>query len=185
MVLEVMGRYAGWIALHAGLAGGADVILIPEIPFHWNKVYEHVLKRGKRGSRFSIIAVAEGAKPAEGDIVVKETDKKRTDPIRLGGIGEHVGKMIQDNTGLETRVAVLGHVQRGGSPTPHDRVLATRFGSMALQVATEGRFGHMVSLRGDEVTAVPVKEAILKLRTVPVDSQLILAARAVGTSFGD
>jgi 6-phosphofructokinase 1 len=185
MVLEVMGRYAGWIALHAGLAGGADVILIPEIPFQWSKVYEHVLKRGKRGSRFSIIAVAEGAKPSEGDIVVKETDKKRTDPIRLGGIGEYVGKMIQDNTGLETRVAVLGHVQRGGSPTPHDRVLATRFGSMALQIATEGRFGHMVSLRGDEVTAVPVKEAILKLRTVPIDSQLIVAARSVGTSFGD
>ncbi len=185
MIIELMGRYAGWIALSAGLAGGADVILIPEIPFNWNKVYEHVLKRGKRGSRFSIVAVAEGAKPAQGDIVVKETDKKRTDPIRLGGIGEYVGRMIQDNTGLETRVAVLGHVQRGGSPTAHDRVLATRFGSMALQIASEGRFGHMVSLRGTEVTAVPVKEAILQLRTVPPDSQLILAARAVGTSFGD
>ncbi|MEK6650713.1 MAG: 6-phosphofructokinase, partial [Bacteroidota bacterium] len=106
-------------------------------------------------------------------------------PIRLGGIGEYVARMIQDNTGLETRVAVLGHVQRGGSPTPYDRILATKFGSMALQIAAEGKFGHMVSLRGTEVVAVPVKEAILKLRTVPPDSQLILAARAVGTAFGD
>lgn len=184
MVIEVMGRYAGWIALGAGLAGGADVILIPEMPFSWEKVYEHVLKRGKMGSRFSIVCVAEGAKPADGDVVVKEHDKKRTDPLRLGGIGDLVGKKIGDETGLETRVTVLGHVQRGGSPTAFDRVLATKFGSVALQIASEGRFGHMVSLRGQDVTAVPVKEAILELRTVPADSQLITAAKAVGTSFG-
>ena len=185
MVVEVMGRYAGWIALGSGLAGGADVILIPEIPFQWNKVYEHVLRRNKHGSRFSIICVAEGAKPAQGDLVVKEQDKKRTDPLRLGGIGELVGKQITESIGLETRVVVLGHVQRGGSPTPYDRILASKFGSMALQLASEGKFGHMVSLRGNEVTSVPVKEAILKLRTVPPDSQIILAARAVGTCFGD
>jgi 6-phosphofructokinase 1 len=184
MVIEVMGRYAGWIALGSGLAGGADVILIPEMPFVWEKIYEHVLRRGKLGSRFSIVCVAEGAKPADGDLVVKEEDKKRTDPLRLGGIGELVGRKIEDETGLETRVTVLGHVQRGGSPTPFDRVLATKFGSMALQIASEGKFGHMVSLRGQDVTAVPVKDAILKLRTVPEDSQLIMAAKAVGTSFG-
>ena len=185
MVVEVMGRYAGWIALGSGVAGGADIVLIPEIPFRWEKVYESVLRRSKHGSRFSIICVAEGARPFEGDIVIKEQDKKRTDPIRLGGIGELVGKNIQEETGLETRVAVLGHVQRGGSPTPFDRILATKFGTMALKLASQGKFGHMVSLRGSEVVSVPVKEAILKLRTVPPDSELIITARAVGTSFGD
>ncbi len=185
MVVELMGRYAGWIALGSGLAGGADVILIPEIPFVWEKIYDHVLKRSKHGSRFSIVCVAEGAKPAAGDLVIKEQDEKRTDPVRLGGIGDLVAKKISEDTGLETRVAVLGHVQRGGSPTPFDRILATKFGTMALQLASERKFGFMVSLRGTEVVAVPVKEAILKLRTVPLDSQLILAARAVGTAFGD
>jgi len=185
IIVEVMGRYAGWIALGSGLAGGADAILIPEVPFQWSKLYEHVLRRGKQGSRFSIVCVAEGAKPAEGDLVVKEQDKKRTDPLRLGGIGELVGKKITENTGLETRVVVLGHVLRGGSPTPFDRILATKYGSMALQLASQKKFGYMVSLRGTDVVAVPVKEAILKLRTVPPDSQLIMAARAVGTCFGD
>jgi phosphofructokinase-like protein len=185
MVVEVMGRYAGWIALGSGIAGGADMILIPEIPFKWEKVYEHVLLRSKRGNRFSIICVAEGAKPAEGDVVVKEMDKKRTDPVRLGGIGDVVGRKIEKATGLETRVVVLGHVLRGGSPTPYDRILATRFGAMALELAAQGKFGYMVSLRGTEVVAVPVKEAILKLRTVPLDSQYIKSARAVGTAFGD
>ncbi|MBP8976696.1 MAG: ATP-dependent 6-phosphofructokinase [Bacteroidetes bacterium] len=185
MVVEVMGRYAGWIALGAGIAGSADVILIPEIPFRWEKVYEHVLLRSKRGNRFSIVCVAEGAKPAEGDVVVKELDKKRTDPIRLGGIGELVGKKIEEETGLETRTVVLGHIQRGGTPTAYDRILATQYGYKALQLAADGKFGYMVSLRGVDVTAVPVKEAILNLRTVPLDSQLIACARAVGTCLGD
>lgn len=185
MVVEVMGRYAGWIALGAGIAGGADMILIPEIPFAWEKIYEHVLLRSKRGNRFSIICVAEGAKSAEGDVVVKEIDRKRTDPVRLGGIGDLIGRKIQDDTGLETRVVVLGHILRGGSPTPYDRILATRYGAKALELAAEGKFGTMVSLRGTEVIAVPVKEAILKLRTVPLDSQYIRSARAVGTAFGD
>lgn len=185
MVVEVMGRYAGWIAIGAGIAGGADMILIPEIPFQWEKIYEHVLLRSKRGNRFSIICVAEGAKSAEGEIVVKELDKKRTDPVRLGGVGDLVGRKIEEATGLETRVVVLGHVLRGGSPTPFDRILATRYGSMALELAAQGKFGYMVSLRGTEVIAVPVKEAILKLRTVPLDSQYIKSARAVGTAFGD
>ncbi len=185
MVVEVMGRYAGWIALGAGIAGSADIILIPEIPFQWEKVYEHVLLRSKRGNRFSIVCVAEGAKAASGDQVVKEMDKKRTDPIRLGGIGELVGKKIEEETGLETRTVVLGHILRGGSPTPYDRILATKYGWKALQLAAEGKFGYMVSLRGDEVSSVPVKEAILHLRTVPLDSQMIQSARAVGAAFGD
>ncbi len=185
MVVEVMGRYAGWIALGAGLAGGADVILIPEIPFHWEKVLAHVEGRSKHGDRFSIICVAEGARPAGGSLVVKEQDAKRTDPIRLGGIGELVGKRITQETGLETRVTVLGHLQRGGSPTPYDRILAMRFGSIALQLVSEGKFGYMASLRGTEVVSVPVKEAISKLRTVPLDSQLVFTARAVDACLGD
>jgi ATP-dependent phosphofructokinase / diphosphate-dependent phosphofructokinase len=184
MVLETMGRYAGWIALGAGVAGGADLILIPEIPFSWDKVYEAVIKRSK-GARFSIICVAEGAKPAGGDIIVKEMDQKRTDPKRLGGIGELVGKKITDETGLETRVSVLGHVQRGGSPTPYDRILATRFGAIALQSASRGESDIMVSLQRREIVTVPIADAIGKLRLVPPDAQMIFAARYVGASFGD
>ena len=185
MVVEVMGRYAGWIALGAGIAGGAHAILIPEIPFHWENIYEHVLLRSKRGNRFSIICVAEGAKPFEGSVVVKEMDKKRTDPVRLGGIGELIGKKIEEATGLETRVVTLGHVLRGGSPTPYDRILATRYGAKALELAEQGKSGYMVSLRGTEVVAVSVKEAILQLRTVPLDSQYLQTARMLGVALGD
>lgn len=184
MVVETMGRYAGWIALGAGVAGGADIILIPEIPFHWEKIYKAVLQRSK-GAKFSIICVAEGAKPADGEIVVKEMDKKRTDPVRLGGIGELVGQKISEETGLETRVTVLGHVQRGGSPTPYDRILGTRFGVTALHTASDGKFGVMVSLQRRDVVPVPIIDAIGKLRLVSPDAQLIIAARSVGTSFGD
>ncbi|HEX9006733.1 MAG TPA: ATP-dependent 6-phosphofructokinase [Bacteroidota bacterium] len=184
MVVETMGRYAGWIALGAGVAGGADIILIPEIPFSWDRVFETVLKRSK-GAKFSIVCVAEGARPADGQIAVKEMDIKRTDPVRLGGIGELVAKRIEDETGLETRTTVLGHVQRGGSPTPFDRILATRFGSVALQAASRGEFGVMASLQHDEVCTVLLKDAIGKQRIIPADSQLLFAARAVGTCLGD
>jgi phosphofructokinase-like protein len=184
IVVETMGRYAGWIALGAGVAGGADIILIPEIPFSWDNVYEAVLLRSK-GARFSIISIAEGAMPAGGSVSVKEMDRKRTDPVRLGGIGELVAKQIEDETGLETRVTVLGHVQRGGSPTPFDRILATRLGSVALQAASRGEFGVMASLRQNSVITVPLEQAAGKQRLVPADSQLVFAARAVGTSFGD
>ena len=184
IVLEVMGRYAGWIALGAGVAGGADIILIPEIPFQWKSIFECVWKRSK-GARFSIICVAEGARPEGGEQVVKEKDVKRTDPVRLGGIAEHIAQRIQRETGLETRVTVLGHLQRGGSPTAFDRILATRFGTEALFAVSQGKFGCMVSLRGREVVTVPLEDAIRRQRLVPPDSQLILAARAVGTSFGD
>jgi 6-phosphofructokinase 1 len=184
IVLETMGRYAGWIALGAGVAGGADIILIPEIPFSWDKVFETVLMRSK-GAKFSIVCIAEGAKPQGGEISVKEMDKKRTDPVRLGGIGELVAKRIEDETGVETRVTVLGHVQRGGSPTAFDRILATRFGAAALQAASAGEFGVMTSLRQNDVITVPLKEAIGRQRLVPPDSQLVFAARAVGTCMGD
>jgi 6-phosphofructokinase 1 len=184
MVMETMGRYAGWIALGAGVAGGADMILIPEIPFSWDAIFDAVLKRSK-GAKFSIISIAEGAKPRGGEVSVKEMDKKRTDPVRLGGIGELVAKRIEDETGLETRVTVLGHVQRGGSPTAYDRILATRFGAAALQSASAGEFGRMVSLQRNQVVTVDLKDAIGKQRLVAPDSQLVFAARAVGTCFGD
>jgi len=184
MVIETMGRYAGWLALGAGVAGGADIILIPEIPFSWDSVFEAVLKRSK-GAKFSIVCVAEGAKPKGGEVSVKEIDRKRTDPVRLGGMGETVAKRIEDETGLETRVTVLGHVQRGGSPTAFDRLLATRFGAVALQAASKGEFGVMTSLQRNDVTTVLLKDAVGKQRLVPPDSQLVFAARAVGTCLGD
>jgi len=184
MVIEVMGRYAGWIALGAGLAGGADIILIPEIPFKWESIFQSVLQRSK-GARFSIVCVAEGAKSADGGLVIKEQDIKRTDPLRLGGIGDLVARRITEETGLETRTTVLGHLQRGGSPTAFDRILASKFGSMALKAAAEGKFGNMTSLRGLDVELVRLEDAISRQRLVPPDSQMIFTARSVGTSFGD
>ncbi len=185
MVIEVMGRYAGWIALQAGLAGGADIILLPEIPFKWESVFQRVIERSTRGNRFSIVCVAEGAKAAHEEIVVKETDIKRTDPIRFGGIGDHVAHKVTEETGLETRVTVLGHLQRGGSPTAYDRILATRYGTKAVELALACQFGQMVSLQGLAVTSVPIADAIARQRLVPVDGEVVRAARAVGTSFGD
>ena len=185
LVVEVMGRYAGWIALGAGLAGGADAILIPEIPFKWEKVCEHVVRRGKQGSRSSVICVSEGARPAGGEIVEKENEVGSSDPSPRGGIGDLVGRRIAEMTGLDTRVTVLGQLQRGGDPTAFDRILANRFGAKAVELASQEQSGHMVSLRGTEVVAVPVREATQKIRTVPLDSQLLFAARAVGTCFGE
>jgi len=184
IVLEVMGRYAGWIALGAGVAGGADVILIPEIPFKWKSIFDFVWKRSK-GAKFSIICVAEGAKPEDGELVVKKADAKRTDPVQLGGIGEVVADRIQAETKLETRVTVLGHLQRGGSPTAFDRILGTKFGALALEAASREEFGTMVSLRGRDVVTVRLEDAIRKRRLVPPDSQIVFAARAVGINFGD
>lgn len=185
MVIEVMGRYAGWIALQAGLAGGADIILIPEIPFKWDSIMRRVIERSTRGNRYSIVCVAEGAKAAGEDIVIREKDIKRTDPIQFGGIGEYIGKRITEETGLETRTTILGHLQRGGSPTAYDRVLATRYGTKAVELAVEGKFGQMVSLKGISVTSVAIKDAISRQRLVPIDGEIITTARQVGTSFGD
>jgi len=185
IVLEVMGRYAGWIALHGGLAGGADLILIPEIPFSWDSVYDKIHKRELKGKRFSLVCVAEGAKPIGGDLVTTGSDIKRTDPIRLGGIGKVVADNIEKNTGRETRVTVLGHLQRGGSPTPYDRILATKFGAFAISLASQKKFGKMASLKGNEIVEVDIVDAISKQKLVKPNNQGVLAARAVGISFGD
>ncbi|HLB00073.1 MAG TPA: ATP-dependent 6-phosphofructokinase [Bacteroidota bacterium] len=184
IVIEVMGRYAGWIALGAGLSGGADIILIPEIPFRWDCIYRRVKERSL-GARFSIICVAEGAMPEDGAAVIKEHDPTRTDPVRLGGIGDVVAHHITENTGLETRVTVLGHLQRGGSPTAYDRILASKFGVMALEAASRGEYGCMVSLRGSGVTTVGLDDAVKSRKVVSSGSQLITSARATGIMFGD
>jgi len=185
MVLEVMGRYAGWIALYSGLAGGADVILIPEIPFNWDAVCQKIKHRKAEGKSFSIVVVAEGAYPLEGERVVAKYIKESTDPVRLGGIGQVVAERLSLCTGLESRVTVLGHLQRGGGPTPFDRILATRFGVAAANAWMAGKHNVMVALIGNKVTTVPLKEGIKKLKLVPVDSELILAAKGIGISFGE
>ncbi|MFA5804008.1 MAG: ATP-dependent 6-phosphofructokinase [Melioribacteraceae bacterium] len=184
MIIEVMGRYAGWIALNGGIAGGADIILIPEIPFDWNVIYDKVLHRNTIGKRFSLVCVAEGAKPKKGRLIIKGIDIKRTDPIQLGGIGEYVAKMISKNTGLETRFTVLGHLQRGGSPTPFDRILSTKFGTNAIQLVIKRQFGRMVALKGSEITSVRIIDAISHQKLVKRKDQAVLAASAVGVSFG-
>lgn len=185
IVVEVMGRYAGWIALHGGLAGGADLILIPEFPFSWERVYDKIHKRELKGKRFSLVCVAEGAKPIGGQLVMRGTDTKRTDPIQLGGIGKVVADNIEKNTGRETRVTVLGHLQRGGSPTPYDRILSTKFGAFAIKLAAEKKFGKMVALKGNEIVAVDIADAISKQKLVKPNNQAVLAAKAVGISFGE
>ncbi|MCX7875442.1 MAG: ATP-dependent 6-phosphofructokinase [Melioribacteraceae bacterium] len=184
MVIEVMGRYAGWIALNGGLAGGADVILIPEIPFEWEAIYDHVLMRNMMGKRFSIVCVAEGAKPKDGTLITKGKDIKRTDPIQLGGIGEYVAKKITENTGLETRYTVLGHLQRGGSPTPFDRILSTKFGVNAINLVIKKQFCKMVALKGNEIKSVRIQDAISRQKLVKPKDQAVIAAMAVGVNFG-
>ncbi len=185
IVMEVMGRYAGWIALNGGLAGGADLILIPEIPFSWEKVYDKILKRELQGKKFSLVCVAEGAKPKDGEMVIKGTDIKRHDPTQLGGIGELVAKRIEENTGRETRVTVLGHLQRGGSPTPFDRILSTKFGTYAIDLAARHKFGRMVALKGDLIKSVKIEDAISHQKLVQPNNQAVVAAKAVGISFGE
>ncbi|MBO8158424.1 6-phosphofructokinase [Thermosyntropha sp.] len=185
MILEVMGRYAGWIALHAGISGGADVILIPEIPYDINKVVNKIMQRYRLNKKFSIVVVAEGARAKDGEMVIQKMVPASHDPIRLGGIGHKVAEEIEKLAGVETRVTVLGHLQRGGSPVPYDRILATRYGVAAMDAFARGEFGSMVSLKGTEIVTVPLVEAIKKLRKVPLDSDLIHAAKSVGISFGD
>jgi len=165
MVVEVMGRHAGWIALEAGLAGGADCILIPEKPFDIEEVCECIRKRQARGKKFSIIVAAEGAKPAGGERVVHSSEVDEFDHVRLGGVGYLLGKEIEKRMGIETRVVTLGHLQRGGSPTAFDRILATRFGIAAIDLVKDGKFGQMVALRGNGVVSVPLKDATGKLKT--------------------
>lgn len=188
MVLEVMGRYAGWIATHAGLAGGADVILIPEIPFDFEAVCRKISDREDEGKHFTIVIVAEGAKAATQDSVTT-VDTDTAEPgdreIRLGGIGHHVSLQIQAVTRKESRCVVLGHLQRGGTPTQWDRQLCTRFGVYAVQMIANSQFGHMAALTGNGIAPVTLAEAVNKLRTVPPDGELVMTAKALGISFGD
>jgi len=185
IVVEAMGRYAGWIALNGGLAGGADVILIPEFPFSWDKVYEKITQRTMMGKKFSIVCVAEGAKPKDGGLVIKGKDIKRTDPIQLGGIAELVSKKIEQNTGRETRYTVLGHLQRGGSPTPYDRILSSKFGYYAIRLVAERKFSRMVALKGNEIKNVKIEDAIANQKLVQQDTQAVQCAKALGVAFGD
>lgn len=184
MVIEVMGRYAGWIALGGGLAGGGDVILIPEMPFSYDKIEKIVLERSKKGKRFTIIVAAEGAHPINEELVVRDYIKDSPDPIRLGGIAEKIASEIEKRTGLESRYTVLGHLQRGGAPTFFDRVLATTFGVTAVKLAEENNFGKMVAYKNGKITAVTLEKAVAKLKLVSKDHPLIKVAKSVGTSFG-
>ncbi len=168
LVVEVMGRSAGWIALHSGLAGGADVILIPEIPFDIDEVCRLISRRHGRGRYFSIVVVAEGAMPKEGTMSVSTGDLDEFGHPRLGGIGQRLEREIETRTGFETRATVLGHVQRGGSPTAFDRVLATRLGLAAIDAAHAGRWGHMTALHATEIELVSLTEAVAEVRRVPI-----------------
>lgn len=169
MVVEVMGRHAGWIAIESGIAGGADVILIPEIPIDINEVCELLKKRHERGKSFSIVVVAEGAQLKEGDMVKQEEKLDAFGHVRLGGIGHTLGEMIEAKTGYETRVTVLGHIQRGGTPTAFDRVLGTRFGVKAMQLVVAKDYGKMTALQGIAIKAVPMEQAVCKLKTVDME----------------
>jgi len=184
MVIELMGRDAGFITLHAGLAGGADVILLPEIPFTWEAVARKVTARRSSGGLFSIVAVSEGAKPQEGGQSYNRGGDEMYVP-RLGGIGQKVGEYIEKATGVETRVTVLGHVQRGGTPSSYDRWLATRLGSAAVRVAAEGRFDRMVALENGKIIDVSLLDAVSTPKRVDINGDAVMTARGVGVSFGD
>lgn len=184
MVVELMGRYAGWIALNAGISGSADVILIPEIPFDIEKVCEKVLERERAGRHFSIVVCAEGAHPIGGEMKTKGAKEAGRD-VMLGGIAEYVAKEIGLRTGKETRSLVLGHLQRGGSPTTFDRLLALRFGAAAVRCIQEGKINVMVALDPPGIKAIPIEEAISKMKLVPLNCDTVSTARALGISFGD
>lgn len=185
MIVEVMGRNAGWIALHAGIASGADVILIPEIPFSIEAVCGVVRRRFKRGKRATIICAAEGATPVDGHPAVERTVASSPDPIRFGGIARSVAAQIEQRTGVESRAIVLGHVQRGGSPIPADRVLATGFGYAGVELIRARRFNRMVAIHDGRLTDVDISTPAGRQRRVGLDDPLIAAARGVGTSLGD
>lgn len=184
MLVEIMGRYAGWLTLGAGIAGGADVILIPEIEYDMEAICAAIKKREDMGRKFSIIAVAEGAKPQGGELTVSRIVEGSPDKYRLGGVAVKLGNDIQDRTGVETRATILGHLQRGGTPTPNDRVLSTRYGVGAADLIGAGQFNRMVALQGNKIVSVPITEIGGKTRTVPMDSELIHTALQVGTSLG-
>ena len=183
MVVEVMGRDAGWIALHAGIAGGADVILIPEIPFDIGTVAGKIQAREAQGRGFSIVVVAEGAMPHDGDRAIRAREVGRD--VQLGGMGAQVAEQIQALTGKETRTTVLGHIQRGGTPSAFDRVLALRFGAAAVHLVAQGLFGHMVGYQPPDMVPVPIRDAVARLRRVPLESGTVRTARTLGICLGD
>ena len=202
MVLEVMGRYAGWIALESAIAGGADVALIPEIPYDINKVAEKINNRRKRGKNFSVVVVAEGAKPLGGEITIKGTrhNGSGVDNTKLGGIGEIVAKQLQELTGLEARNTTLGYVQRGGTPTSFDRVLSTKYGTKAMELALDGKFGTLAVIKNGKLDSASLEEVVGKntkigavsgnteesnLRKVTMDDDLVKTARYIGINLGD
>jgi 6-phosphofructokinase 1 len=179
-----MGRNAGWIALQAGIAGGADVILIPEIPYNLEVVAEKVEARNQRGAKFSIIVVAEGARPAGGEAVY-QAERDIGGMQRLGGIGEVLARQLKERCKVNVRVTVLGHLQRGGSPSAFDRLLASRFGTMAVHLVAQGKMGHMVALQGEDIVAVPLERAISRQKFVPLDSDYVLTALGLDICLGD
>jgi len=185
MIVEVMGHRTGWIALYSGVAGGGDIILIPEIPYDIQVIAEKVKERDKKGKRFSIVVIAEGAKPKGGDIAIQRIVKESPDPIRLGGIGFVLGKQIEKTTGLETRTVVMGHLLRGGAPTPFDRILATELGIKAVDMIEDKKFGYMVGVKGNSLVTVPLEEVAKGPKLVPLNHPMIKAARSLGTCFGD
>jgi 6-phosphofructokinase 1 len=179
MVVQVMGRHTGWIALESGLAGGADVILIPEIPYSVDRIAEKILERDRARRRFSIVVVAEGARAAGGSPSYVDGT------LRYGGIGDRLAAELEQATGKDTRCLTLGHIQRGGSPVPYDRNLALRFGAAAVHAVEKGNFGCMVGLQGNRVRSVPLGEAVTEIKRVPVDGEVVRTARRMGVSFGD
>lgn len=202
MVLEVMGRYAGWIALESAIAGGADVALIPEIPYDIESAARKIINRKNRGKEFSVVVVAEGAKPIGGEIHVKNmrNNGSGVDNTKLGGIGEQVAKQLEELTGLEARCTVLGYMQRGGTPTAYDRVLSTKYGSKAMELALEGKFNVLTVIKDGKLNSVPLEEVVGKntkigavsgntpesnLRKVTMDDELVKTARAIGINLGD
>lgn len=185
MVVEVMGRNAGFIALNSGISGNADVILIPEIPFDIEKVCDKLMDNHLHGQKYGIVVVAEGALPVGGDVVIKSSGETGRQHVVLGGIAEHVAKEIAKRTGKDTRSMVLGHLQRGGSPTTFDRLLSLRFGAAAVRAIELGKFDHMVGLQSPDLVLVPLQEALGIQKRVRPDGDTVLTARDLGISFGD
>ncbi|MCC6425245.1 MAG: 6-phosphofructokinase [Phycisphaerales bacterium] len=185
MFVEVMGRNAGWIALHAGIASGSDIILLPELPFTIDNVCKAAMDRSRHGSRHSIVCVSEGAKPIGGEKIIARIDPTSPDPIRLGGIGKYLSDEVEKRSGLECRHVVLGHIQRGGTPVPADRVLATRFGHHAIRTLFEGKRHRLVVMHKGELADIPLTDCAGKQRLVDPSDRLLAAARGVGTSFAE
>ncbi len=185
MVVEMMGRNAGWLTLYSGTAGGADVILIPEIPYRLDRICEYCIGRMNKHKAHTIVAIAEGAMPVGGDVVVDRVVQESPDPIRLGGVSEILCEQISQCTKIEARATILGHVQRGGRPTAYDRVLATQLGHHAVNMIAAGQFDRMVAVQKGQLTTVPIADVADKTKQVPLDHSVIAACRAIGVSFGD